>query len=139
MKLNTTFLTTLLTGILHAETLTVPATIPTGLDRDVTAELNEFLKSVPDGTTVAFPEKATYRIEGTLLLKDRKGITIDGKGATIRATDPLPDYGKKDNYSGWKTVRTRSQWRVEDCEDMVLKNLRVIGAHGNGGRNAEPE
>lgn len=137
MTLSTPFLAALLAGTLHAETLTVPATIPTGLDMDVTAELNEFLMSVPDGTTVEFPQKATYRVEGTLLLKDRKGITIDGKGATIRATDPLPDYGKKDNYSGWKTVRTRSQWRVEDCEDMVLKNLRVIGACENGGRNGD--
>ena len=80
---------------LHAETLSVPATIATGLEKGVTAELNEFLKSAPDGSTIAFPEKAIYRIEGTLHLKDRKGITIDGKGTTIRATDPLPDYGKR--------------------------------------------
>ncbi len=134
MKLIPTFLAALSVAALHAETLTVPATIPTGLEKDVTAELNEFLKSAPDGSTVEFPGKAVYRIEGTLLLKGRKGLTIDGKGATIRATDPLPDYGKKDNYSGWRKVRTRSQWLVEDCEDMVFKNLRVIGAYENGGR-----
>ncbi|MEJ6644246.1 MAG: hypothetical protein QNL33_13435 [Akkermansiaceae bacterium] len=122
------FLASLLVATLHAETLSVPATIATGLEKGVTAELNEFLKSAPDGSTIAFPEKAIYRIEGTLHLKDRKGITIDGKGTTIRATDPLPDYGKKDNYSGWKTVRTRSQWLVENCQEMVAaRNLLLTG------------
>jgi hypothetical protein len=117
-----------------AEIIRVPASIPTRLDADVTEALNAFLETVPDGATVEFPEKSAYRIEGTVLLKNRRGITLDGRGATFQATDPMPDYEKSKDYSGWRMVRTRSQWRVQDCEGIVLRNMRVIGAHDNSGR-----
>jgi len=118
----------------EGKVLQVPGTIPTGLKHDATAALNKFLQSVPNGVTVQFPENAVYRIEGTLLLKEQQGITVDGRGATFRATDPMPDYQKAGNYSKWRAVRTRAQWRIKDCRDIVLRNIQVIGAHKNAGR-----
>lgn len=139
MKLHIASTLILLTTIsaLAAETVKPPDSIPTGLDADATEALNAFLESVSDGATVEFPEKAIYRVEGTLMLKDRKGLTIEGNGATFRATDPMPDYAKDENYSGWRMVRTRSQWRVENCENITLRNIRVIGAHPNPGREGD--
>ncbi len=122
---------------LSAGTVSIPDAITTAAGRDVTVELNAFLKELPDGSTLSFPEKAEYRIEGTLLLEGKKSIVLEGNGATIRATDPLPDYGKKDNYSGWKMVRTRSQWLIKDCEDITVRDMRVIGAYKDGGREGE--
>ena len=117
--------------------LSVPDAITAASGKDVTVEFNAFLKDLPDGTTLNFPEKAEYRIEGTLLLEGKKGIVLEGNGATFRATDPLPDYGKKENYSDWKMVRTRSQWLIKDCENITVRDMRVIGAYKDGGREGE--
>jgi hypothetical protein len=126
-----------LAAVVQAEVVKVPASIPTGLEQDVTGALNEFLRSVPNGATVEFPEQAVYRIEGTLLLNGCRGLTLEGHGATFQATDPLPDYEKAKNSAEWRRVRTRSQWRIDDSQDVVLRNMRVIGAHKHGGREGE--
>ena len=120
-----------------SQAVPVPASVPTGLVADATTALNDFLGAVPDGGAVVFPDKAVYRVEGTLLLEDRRDITIDGRGATFRAIDPMPDFAKAENYSAWRRVRTRSQWRVTRCEGIVLRDMRVVGAHPNGGREGE--
>ncbi len=130
-------LTAFIVAPLSAAILNVPDAITAASGKDVTAEFNAFLKDLPDDTTLNFPDDAEYRIEGTLLLEGKKGIVLEGNGTTFRATDPLPDYGKKDNYSGWKMVRTRSQWLIKNCENITVRNMRVIGAYRDGGRKGE--
>jgi hypothetical protein len=97
----------------------VPATIdPTGR-ADVTKSLRQFLAAVPNGRRVLFRKGARYRVEGTLLLRDRKQLTIDGNGATVFATTR----GAKD----------RAQFWIQGGKRIVFRNLLVRGVNKHAG------
>src|SRR5215467_14330054 len=49
---------------------------------DATAYLQQQL-NVPNNTLVVFPLGATYRIVGTITIRSKQNVTIDGNGATI--------------------------------------------------------
>src|SRR6476660_8785707 len=97
----------------------VPASIdPTGRV-DVTKSLQRFLSSVPREREVLFRKGARYRVEGTLVLRNRHGMTIDGNGATVFATTR----GKID----------RAQFWIKGGERVVFRDLNVRGANPNAG------
>lgn len=112
----------------------VPAAIPADLSIDVTAQLNEFIDSVPDGGVVRFAEGARFRIDGTVLLNEKRDLVIDGNGALLRAFDPGEDHGKQVNYQGWRQTRNRAHIRISGGENFVVRNLEVHGAHPNAGK-----
>jgi hypothetical protein len=58
---------------------------------DVTDGLNAWLATVPDGSTIDLAG-GCYLSNGTVLLDGRHNITIDGHGATVRASSNAPDY-----------------------------------------------
>ncbi len=97
----------------------VPASIdPTGRT-DVTRRLQLFLAGVPNGTVVELPRGARYQVDGTLFLRGRRNVTIDGNGATVfAATRGAPD---------------RSQWHVTDSAHISFRDLTVKGANAVGG------
>jgi len=47
--------------------------------------LQAFFNSVPDGSTIVFPEGACYRVEGSLDLVDRNNLTFEGNGAILES------------------------------------------------------
>ena len=97
----------------------VPASIdPTGR-ADVTNALQRFLASVPSGREILFRKAARYRVEGTLFLRDRHRLTIDGNGAIVYATTR----GKPD----------RAQWWIKGGAHIIFRDLRVRGANPNAG------
>jgi hypothetical protein len=97
----------------------VPASIdPTGR-ADVTGSLQRFLASVPSGRVIRFRRGGRYRIEGTLFLRGRHRVTIDGNGATVFARTPGPP--------------DRSQWWIKGGSRIVFRNIRVQGANPNAG------
>lgn len=100
-----------------------PATIDATGSADVTSELQRFLDGVPDDAEIEFPAGARYRVEGTLVLEAKSGITIRGNGATTFATT-------RGEYS-------RSHWRLVGGSDLTIRNLAVIGAHPDGGTHGE--
>jgi chitodextrinase len=67
-------------------TYTVPASITADCSKDVTAELQSWINSVANGSTLAFGTGACYRLEGTLLMQGRSGLILEGKGSTLRAS-----------------------------------------------------
>lgn len=64
---------------------TIPANINSNGVQDVTSDLNDFLKSLPDSSVINFRQGKTYRIEETIVLKNRHNLTINGNGATLIA------------------------------------------------------
>jgi hypothetical protein len=111
--------------------------VPPGIDatgvRDVTPELLDFFAAVPDGGTIAFPAGARYRIEGTLRLRDRNGLTFEGNGAEFFATEARPEgYAAGGTYP-W---RTRSHWHVIGGSNLTFRNVVVRGAHPDGGTSS---
>jgi chitodextrinase len=64
----------------------VPASVAADCSRDVTAELQSWINSVPNGRTLTFGAGACYRVEGVLLMQGRSGLTLEGSGSTLRAS-----------------------------------------------------
>ncbi len=96
-----------------------PASIDATGTRDVTYEMQEFIKDWTDGKTIVFPQNARYRIEGTLLVIGRSNMTIEGNGATFFATT-TGDYD-------------RSQLLFRLGRNILVRNLNVKGANPNAG------
>lgn len=101
----------------------VPGTIDATGASDVTTALNRFFAEVPDGHVIELSPGATYRVEGTLYLRDRRDVVLDGNGAQIFATTD--------------GARDRSHLSVEGGSGIVIRDLVVKGAHPSGG--TEPE
>jgi hypothetical protein len=113
-------------------TVFVPSAIdPTG-SVDVTDALTQFFATVPDSTTICFPANARYRVEGTLLLQNRHGLTFDGYGATIFAatdgSDVSPPLSLKRHWP-----QGRRHWLFESGSGIVIRNLNVEGSNPNAG------
>ena len=53
---------------------------------DVTRSFYEFIKTVPDGSTIHFAKNGMYMADGVLLFQNRNSISIEGNGALIFAT-----------------------------------------------------
>ncbi|MCA9246958.1 MAG: right-handed parallel beta-helix repeat-containing protein [Planctomycetales bacterium] len=122
---------------LSAETVRVPASIPADLSRDVTSQLNSFLDRVSNDSTIVFPEGAKYRIDGTVLLRDKRGITLQGAGALLRAFVAGDDFVKQQDYANWRRVRTRAHLRIEGSQNIVVRELEIHGAHLKAGRHGQ--
>ena len=96
---------------------------------DVTAKLNRWIDSVPDGSTLSFAAGGCYRIEGTVLVKNRRGLTFEGNGATFRAfTDGT---GFVDN------LQIRNHFYLWGGADLVMRNLKIQGENGDSGYRRE--
>ena len=87
---------------------------------DVTTALQRFLTAVPHHSTIAFPAGARYRIEGTLHIARKNDVVIDGHGARFFATEAT-------------SSRTRSQWSIDDCSNIVIENMVIQGANSSAG------
>lgn len=100
-------------------TATVPDAITADCGRDVTGPLNSWMASVADGSTLAFRPGACYRVDGTLVLTDRRDLTIDGRGATLAASVVPPASPKI----------TRQMWSVVAGSDVTLENMALRGTN----------
>lgn len=103
-----------------------PTPTPTGgglvppVDRtcgtDVTAALNGWLATVPDGATVDLAG-GCYLVNGTVALTNRNGLTIDGGGATIRAATNAPDF------------TNRAQLALDLGANITVRNVTLRGTN----------
>lgn len=91
-----------------------PATVDATGTTDATDALLAFIDSVPDGSTIAFPAGANYRIDGTLDIQYRHNLTFEGNGARFFARS-LGD-------------RTRRHFRFLGGSDIVVRDVVVVGA-----------
>jgi hypothetical protein len=65
-------------------TVNVPASIDATGASDASAALATFIRSVPDGTTIAFKAGGTYKLASAMHLTDRHDLVFEGNGATLR-------------------------------------------------------
>jgi hypothetical protein len=122
-----------------ANTAIVPPSIDATGKADVTIPLNALLAAAPNGTTVVFPANATYRIEGTLAVLNKKNFTINGNGSTFFATtDGLhPRLRSCDQHPGWPScrepLRNRAQWLLLGDQNLTVRDVNVIGSDRHSG------
>ena len=106
-----------------------PAGIATDCSVDVTPKLNRWIASVPDGSTLSFAPGGCYRIEKTVLIKDRHGLTLEGNGATFRAFTDGTGYVVN--------PQTRNHFHLWGGSDYTVRNLRVQGVNTDHRYHAE--
>ena len=122
----------------------VPAGIDSAGGRDVTNELTDFLRSVPDHRTIVFPAGARYRVDGTLLLHNRNDLVIEANGALFFSDNdgtlaPRPGSGKDDGLAGLRGhwPRHRAHWVLWGSSGIIVRNIVIRGAHPNAGAHDE--
>ena len=92
---------------------------------DSTTALEAFLESVPANSTVVFPRGGCFVINGTLLLRDKTGLTIDGNSSRLEQTvSPATD------------APVVELWHDTN---LTIQGLRITGAYNgsNGGGGSE--
>lgn len=113
-------------------TVSVPSAIdPTGA-RDVTTELNAFFAAQTAGTTIAFPDRGRYRVEGIVIVSALSDLTIEGHRSTLFAlTDGAGGAPPFYNYRAhWP--RLREHVEIRDSERVTVHDLIVEGPNGDG-------
>jgi IPT/TIG domain len=101
-------------------TYQIPATIAGDCSVDVTSPILNWIASVPNGSTLSFDPSGCYRIEGTLEIQGRSGLTLEGNGALFRSLNPPTDQ--------------RAIWRLIGSTGMVMRDMIIIGSYANGGK-----
>jgi hypothetical protein len=81
---------------------------------DVSAALNAYLASQPDGSTITLPANACYRTQDMIVLRNRHHLTIDGNGATLRRVTFNPN-------------GLARHFMIQASSDIVVKNLNIVG------------
>jgi hypothetical protein len=107
-----------LTATAQATDYAAPTSIPKECSADATIPLQRFLNSVPDGNSAVLSAGGCYRVDGTLELRDRVGLTLNGNGATLRA--------------GTAGAATRAHLRVTGGTGLAAHDLRIDGANPYG-------
>ena len=105
-----------------------PAAIPADCSRDVTADLTAWFASVPDNSVLSFAPNGCYRVDGTLVVAHRSGLTFEGNNATFKQ---VTDGSELVNP---KKVRTRNVWTFGTSTNLVVRNLTTTGANPFAGR-----
>ncbi len=76
--------------------------------------INQVLGRAPEGSRIVF-EPGEYLIDEKLLLKDRKGVTLDGSGAVLILRN---DRERNYRYS-------TDGMHVERCSDITITNFKI--------------
>jgi hypothetical protein len=110
----------------------VPYTIPADCSREVTKALNQWMASVPDGSTLVFGWKGCYRTERTLRLRDRVGLTLHGNGATFKRFSLSPPRLRYPNSNRHWLIRGGSQISFTSMRVRGTNTVSDIGKPGFG-------
>jgi hypothetical protein len=100
-------------------TYRVPSSIPGDCSVDVTQDLLSWIASVPNTSTLVFPAGACYRVDGTLLVRNRTGLTFEGNGATFKAFT-----------TGGSN---RAHWQIVDGGEITFRDVTVHGPRSDSG------
>lgn len=118
--------------------ISLPSHIDPSGSTDVTAALTDFVERVPDGATIEFHPQGRYRVEGTFSIQGRRGLTLDGNGATIVVRTDGAEAAPPDVPGlGHRWPRHRAHVWVGDSSDIVIRDLAVRGPHDAGGTAEE--
>jgi hypothetical protein len=108
----------------------VPDEIASDCSGNVSAQLNQWLADLPNGTSVQL-HGGCYRIDQTLVLADRHDVDIDGGNARFETQDPTGDGSTFDDPS--TAARTRSHLRIVRGANIKLHDLTIDGPNTAAG------
>jgi hypothetical protein len=98
-----------------------PGQLPRDCSVNVTAGLQKWINAAPDNSVLPFPAHACYRIDETLFVENRHGLTFEGHGVVLKAVS-LGD-------------RTRSHFVLSGGSQLTVRNVVVRGSNFDAGAN----
>lgn len=102
-----------------APVVKVPATIAADCSRDVTGDLNRWIAQAKAGSTLQLAHDACYRVDGSVTLREKVDLTLDGNGASFEART----VGAQD----------RRHVGIVGGSNITVRDLRVKGANPTPG------
>jgi polygalacturonase len=97
----------------------VPHSIDATGATDVTAALQAFIDSVPDGSGIRLAPGGRYRVDGILRVESRRELDLDGAGATIEAK-AIVDTNRRNLY-------------LVESDMIAIHDLTIRGANPEPG------
>jgi hypothetical protein len=112
-----------------ASGIQVPDSIDSTGTSDVSAALNTWFASVPDGSTVVFKAGGTYKMKVALQLTNRHNLVLEGNGATLVSA------GGYDQLSSLIVLGHKygGAW-TGTCSGIAIRNLNLVGTSPSPGR-----
>jgi hypothetical protein len=99
--------------------LSVPPGIAGDCSRPVDALITQWIRSVPDGSTLRFASNGCYGIDAAVVVSDHRDLTIDGNGSMFKTLTTADAH--------------RSNWRLQHDTNIALVNMTIRGANPNAG------
>lgn len=96
----------------------VPSKIKDNCSVTVDAQIQAWLATVPDNSTVQFGPGRCYGQDGTITLSGRTGLVIDGQGSEFRALTAGGSH--------------RANWRFFAGRNLTVRNMAVRGTNPTG-------
>src|SRR4051794_5424087 len=107
----------------RAVSLSVRAVPPVAADcsKDVTVAFNAWLAKVPNGSIIVLKRRGCYRSNGTILLANKRNVTVLGNGATIKASGPPAcPAGTTSNGKGYCVIAKNSDGKCPSGSTLIL-------------------
>jgi hypothetical protein len=98
----------------------VPRSIDATGGTNAAAALQAFVDAAPDGSTIVFQPDGRYRLDQRLWLIGRKGLTLEGNGATF-------ELGPGATHGGGTLIVDKSS------EDITIRDLNILGNYSAAG------
>ena len=118
----------------HAQNIyTAPSSISSDCSRDVSADINNWIKSVPNDSLLQFTANGCYKIEGSLALVERNGLTIQGQGATFKSETNGTTASQIEGHPDRLWPRQRAHWFIKNSSNIVLSHFNVDGPNADAG------
>ncbi|HET8820226.1 MAG TPA: right-handed parallel beta-helix repeat-containing protein [Thermoleophilaceae bacterium] len=96
----------------------VPPKIKSNCSAPVERQITDWLRTVPNGSTVQFGAGRCYAQDGPITLSGRSGLVIEGQGSEFRAVTPGTSH--------------RANWRFVGGADLTVQNMAVRGSNPQG-------
>ncbi len=108
------------------KTYSMPTSVTRDCSRDVTAVLNYVIGYLPDNSILKFPANGCYRIDGTIRISGKHGLTLDGGNSRFRAMTNGSELPAKE-------ARTRDQFIVMNSSNVTIENASAVGDNPHAG------
>lgn len=100
-------------------------------------DLSEAIKEVSDNSTIVLAANSEYEVKNPIDLSGKKGIVIDGNGATITMNESVEGASLLSFAAMRANAETRTNYqksiiRVEGASDVIIRNLTIEGSESHG-------
>lgn len=109
-----------------------PASIDATGATDVTAALDDWIAATPDRSTITLAADARYRVDGVIQIRNRRGLVIEGNGATIVAPDDGASSEPTQRSLAGKWPRNRRHIAISGSTGITVRDLVIDGPDTEG-------